>query len=258
MKRLMKFVVMSLVMMQVLSITTSADGGENWYIIKKDGTAPKFPENSEFLGEHECYYLDTSIEAQNEKVLYLTFDAGYENGNIARILDILNTERVPGAFFILSNLLNKDCDLVTRMANEGHTICNHTKNHKDMTKLTKDEMAANLKALEELCYLKTGYSMPKYFRYPEGHYNEETIITAEELGYKTFFWSMSHADWDNSNQPSPQAALASLKRNTHPGAVILLHPTSETNVKILPDLISWWRSQGYTFGTLDELVEHLS
>lgn len=256
MKKTSKFIALLLVLVNTMFITLRAESGESWYIIKRGGDCPKFPANYSYLTEHGCYGMDESHYANENKVLYLTFDAGYENGNIEKTLDILKRENVPGAFFILSNLLNKNTDLVKRMVNEGHTICNHTKNHKDMTKLTKEEMAANLKALEELCYQKTGYIMPKFFRYPEGHYSTDTILTAEDLGYKTFFWSMAHADWDNSNQPNPEKAIASLKSTTHPGAIILLHPTSSTNVKILGELIRWWKSEGYSFGTLDELVLH--
>ncbi len=257
MKKRAKIIGVILLLVYIFPIISSAEGGNNWYIIKKEGDFPGFPKDCEFLSEHGCYYADTSNYAKEEKILYLTFDAGYENGNIEKTLDILKQEDVPGAFFILGNLLNKNADLVKRMASDGHLICNHTKNHKDMTKLTKDEISANLASLESLCYEKIGHTMPKYFRYPEGHYNEEVALMLEELGYKTFFWSMSHADWDNAKQPDPKRALEGLKRNTHPGAVILLHPTSATNAQILPELISWWKSEGYTFGTLDELVEHL-
>lgn len=255
MKMLAKIISMTLVFILMFSSACIADNGGNWYIIKNGSKIPGFPKDCEFLSTHGCFYADLESYNNGEKVIYLTFDAGYENGNIEKILDTLKKENVTGAFFVLGNLIKKNTDLVKRMATEGHVICNHTINHKDMTKMSKEEISANVAALEDLCYENTGYVMPKYFRYPEGHYNRETVLVFEELGYKTFFWSMSHADWDNARQPDAAKALASLKRNTHPGAIILLHPTSATNADILPELISWWKSEGYSFGTLDELVE---
>ena len=140
------------------------------------------------------------------------------------------------------------------MANEGHLVCNHTKNHKDMTTLTEEEMKLNLKFLEDLCMEKCSVKMAKYFRFPEGRYSRQTILTAKEAGFKTIFWSLSHADWDSENQPNPEASIKHLLENTHPGAILLFHPTSQTNVLILPTLIKEWRSMGYRFGTLDELT----
>jgi peptidoglycan-N-acetylmuramic acid deacetylase len=139
------------------------------------------------------------------------------------------------------------------MADEGHLVCNHTKNHKDMTTLTEEEMVANLKFLEQLCLEQTGVEMAKYFRFPEGRYSKRTLLTAEKNGYKTIFWSLSHKDWDNAAQPNAEASMKLLCENTHNGAIILLHPTSSVNAEILPVLIDKWRAAGYSFGTLSDL-----
>lgn len=240
----------------VFNLSAFASSAENWYIVKKANSAPSFPEASEYLREHACYFIDEAASKSGEKRLYLTFDAGYENGNVGGILDVLKAEEVKGAFFILSNLIKSNPELVKRMAEEGHLVCNHTKNHKDMTTLTKDEMRNNLAALEDMYCEATGYDMPKYFRYPEGRYSLATVDTAEELGYKTFFWSAAYADWDNCKQPSLERAKETLLAQTHPGAIILLHPTSSTNLKLLPDMIKEWKKMGYSFGTLDELVNN--
>ncbi len=256
MKHIIKISALIIIFVQIFAISLSGEDSESWYILKKDNSVPVFPKNADFLTEHGCYYVDNSNIGQEEKYIYLTFDAGYDNGNIGKILDILKEEDVKGAFFVLSYLLKHDGELVRRMINEGHLVCNHTKNHKNMTTLTKEEMRANLETLESLCYETTGYKMPKYFRYPEGRYNTETILSAEEFGYKTFFWSMAYADWDNAKQPNSEVAIKTLQVNTHPGAIVLLHPTSKTNVEILGHMIKWWKNEGYTFGTLDDLVLH--
>ena len=221
-----------------------------WYYKRNGAERPTFPSDAEFISQHGGYF----VGREGEKRIYLTFDAGYENGNVEKILDILRDNGVPAAFFILKNIVLKNPDLIRRMGAEGHLVCNHTKNHKDMTTLTEEEMIANLHFLDELCLEKTGVSVAPYFRFPEGRYSPRTVITAEEAGYKTVFWSLSHDDWDNSRQPDPERSLKRLLENTHDGAILLLHPTSETNVRILPELITRWREMGYSFGTLDELT----
>lgn len=225
-----------------------------WYLKKKKNSAPDFPNNTDFIDSNSGYYIDKKANKSADKVLYLTFDAGYENGNVEKILDILKEKDVPAAFFILSNLIIKNTELVKRMHDDGHLVCNHTKNHKDMTTLTEEEMEKNLLALETLYEEKTGYTMTKFFRFPEGKYSEDRLSLCHRLGYKTFFWSIAYADWDNGKQMSCDKAINKLMSQTHPGAIILLHPTSETNVKILPTLIERWRNEGYRFGSLDEIT----
>lgn len=241
---------------QILSTSIYADNKAiSWYIKKNPGFAPTFPSNTDFIDENGGYYIDKRANECGEKVIYLTFDAGYENGNVAKILDVLKEQKVPGAFFILSNIIIKNTELVKRMHEEGHLVCNHTKNHKDMTTLTEIEMEKNLEALEALYEEKTGYQMTKYFRFPEGKYSEDRLALCSRLGYKTFFWSAAYDDWDNSRQMSNTKAIKKIITQTHPGAIILLHPTSETNVNILPTLIRLWREQGYKFGSLDEIAK---
>ena len=154
---------------------------------------------------------------------------------------------------ILENLIKKNPDLVKRMADEGHLVCNHTSNHKDMTKLTDGEILANLSRLEEQYKTATGYEMEKIFRFPEGKYSIRTMKLLCENGYKTVFWSMAYDDWDNSRQMDVELAKSKLISTTHDGAIILLHPTSATNAAILSDMIKEWRAMGYTFGSLKDI-----
>jgi len=231
----------------------------NWYCVHvHDGTQPQCDPEMEFIGQYGGYYIDknNSDPCAAEKVIYLTFDAGYENGNIEKILDVMKAEGVTGAFFILENLVNKEPDLVRRMADEGHLVCNHTASHKDMTKYrTKESFLAELSRMEELCLEKTGVTMAKYYRPPEGRFSEENMLFASEAGYKTVFWSFGYVDWDNAHQMQPEDALDKIMSGIHNGEVLLLHPTSATNAEIMGDLIRQLRSKGFRFGTLDELTE---
>ena len=236
-----------------VGVSATASDELSWYIIKKGNCAPDFPPSATDVTENGGVYIDTQCEQNNEKKIYLTFDAGYENGNIAKILDIMKEEDVKGSFFILSNLIIKNPELVTRMADEGHLVCNHTYNHKNMTRLTNEEMLDNLHRLENLYSDTTGKEMSKIFRFPEGRYNLRTLKLLAENGYKTVFWSMAYDDWDNSRQMDTQIAKNKLLSTTHNGAIILLHPTSATNASILRDLIREWKQMGYSFGLVSEI-----
>lgn len=251
---LIKFLASILILSTLFFITASAESGEGWFIIKHGNKTPDFPNSCEYLDKNNCYYIDKSAAQSGDKAVYLTFDVGYENGNVEKIVDILNDNEVRGAFFILDNVVKKNPDLMKKLIDSGHTICNHTKNHKNLTTLTDNEIAQNLKALEIMVEEKYGYEMPKYFRYPEGYYSEHTVNLLSSLGYKTFFWSLAYADWDNCKQPSEEYAMNKLLGNIHPGAVILLHPTSETNVKILDKFIKDLKKDGYHFEEISRLV----
>lgn len=232
-------------------------GPKGWYVKRQsDHKQPTLEPHFSYIEKYDAYYIDKKHgDDTEEKVLYLTFDAGYENGNIEKILNVLKEEGVFAAFFILDNLIVRNRELVVRMAEEGHLVCNHTLKHKDMTKIT-DEAAfrEELEALERLYTEATGKKMEKYYRPPQGNFNESNLQMAQKLGYKTIFWSFAYADWDNEKQPDPKVAKKKILENTHNGAVILLHPTSETNASILKDLIHEWRKLGYSFGTLNDLT----
>ncbi|MCR4906520.1 MAG: polysaccharide deacetylase family protein [Clostridiales bacterium] len=227
--------------------------GMSWYCPHEtDGKRPSVPSEMVWLTEHGGHFL-----GEDERVIYLTFDAGYENGNVEKILDVLKAENVPGAFFILENLVTRNPELVNRMREEGHLVCNHTAKHPDMTQKTQEEFEAELRAMEDAYRDLTGEEIAKYYRPPEGRFSRENLDWARGMGYETILWSYAYADWDNNRQPDPVSSIQKVISGTHNGEVILLHPTSATNAEILPELIRQWKEMGYRFGTLDELCGKL-
>ena len=230
--------------------------GTGWYCKRAEGhRQPVADAALRVVEDHGGYYIDHrhSDPDAPDKVIYLTFDAGYENGNVAKVLDALKAEGATGAFFILGNLPEKNPDLVRRMASEGHLVCNHTFTHKNLCGASAGELTAELKRLEEAC-TAIGVNVAPYYRPPEGCFDEAMLREARTAGYKTVFWSFAYADWDNARQPDPAAAKQRIIDNLHNGAVILLHPTSATNAAILGDVLREMKALGYRFGTLDELT----
>jgi len=217
---------------------------------RQENTAPIGPASSEELARfHSAYLGDTS-----KKVIYLTFDAGYENGCTEKILDVLKKHNVPAAFFLVGNYMEKNADLVRRMVDEGHIVGNHTMHHYDMSNMTdKAAFAKELTDLEDLFREITGKELPKYYRPPQGIYSKDNLLMAKDLGYQTVFWSLAYVDWNNDKQPSAEEAYAKLLPRIHNGAIVLLHSTSETNAMILDDLLTKWEQEGYQFASIDSL-----
>ena len=252
-----KIIYILTIVLLIVSLTTKANAEEfSWYCKReKDHKAPSCPPEYTFIKEYSGYDRDIrhTDYSDKEKIIYLTFDAGYENGNVERTLDVLKNNNVKGAFFILGNLIEKNPDLVKRMFDEGHLVCNHTYSHKNMSNASESEFTSELQRLESCCVEKIGLSPSKFYRPPEGRFSKKNLECAKKLGYKTVFWSFAYADWDNQKQPSTEKAKQKIIDNLHNGEIMLLHPTSETNCIILDDVIKHALNEGFRFALLTEL-----
>ena len=218
---------------------------------QKEGEAPVANASQDYLKKFDAYYMGSP----KEKKIYLTFDAGYENGYTAKILDTLKKHDVPAAFFLVGNFLETSPDLVKRMCEEGHIVGNHTYSHPDMSKISEERaFREEIERFEQSYRLLTECELPRFYRPPQGKFSEENLKQAKDLGYKTVFWSLAYVDWYNDKQPTREAAMKTLTDRIHPGAIVLLHSTSETNAEILDDLLTCWKEMGYTFAPLSKLT----
>ena len=258
MKKFKVFLCFFLALSMLFSISAvAAEKSFSWFCKHVKGhVQPVIDPSLAFVEELGGYYVDhRHVDADAEdKVVYLTFDAGYENGNVAKILDVLKEKQVAAAFFILGGLIKSAPELVLRMRDEGHLVCNHTNRHRDMSAFNDDEFLAELESLETLYEGLTGERLAAYYRPPEGRFSRENLACAQKNSYKTVFWSFAYPDWDNNRQMDTNRAKAIVLDNVHNGEVMLLHPTSATNAAILGDVIDALRANGYRFGTLDELT----
>ena len=216
----------------------------------EEGEPPIGNADAASLRRYDAVYLGDT----NDKVLYLTFDAGYENGCTAQILDTLKAHNAKAAFFVVGNYLETAPELVQRMADEGHLVGNHTWHHYDMSRIADEvTFTDELTRVEEKYRELTGQAMKKYYRPPQGVYSEDNLRMAQALGYRTVFWSLAYVDWLQDDQPTAEEAFSKLLPRTHPGAIVLLHSTSATNAAILDDLLTRWEEAGYRFGSLEEI-----
>ncbi len=229
----------------------TAAGADNWGLsFQQEGQPPVANATADSLAQYDTYYVGDTTQ----KRLYLTFDAGYENGYTPAILDALKKHKAPATFFVVGHYLETAPELVKRMVAEGHMVGNHTYHHPDMSAIA-DERAfrEELEQVEAKYKEVTGETMPRLYRPPQGKYSEQNLRMAKEVGYTTYFWSLAYVDWYVDRQPTHQQAFDKLLGRVHNGAVVLLHSTSSTNAEILDELLTKWEEMGYTFGSLSEL-----
>ncbi len=224
----------------------------NWGLsFSEEGEAPIGNASSEALAEYNAFY----IGAKEEKTIYLTFDAGYENGYTESILETLKKHEVSASFFLVGDYFENEPELVKRMVEDGHVVGNHTWTHPDMSKILDEKsFEEELKLVEDKYFEITGSEMPKLYRPPQGKYCKSNLEMAKEMGYSTVFWSLAYVDWINDEQPTKEEAFSKLIPRIHDGAVLLLHSTSKTNCEILDELIIKYKEMGYEFGDIRELI----
>ena len=236
------------------SALPSSSQSSNWGLsFQEEGKRPVGNATIEELSRYNAFYAENT----EEKKIYLTFDAGYENGNTPAILDALKKHEAPATFFVVGNFISENQELIKRMEAEGHIVGNHTMTHPDMSKIsTQESFQKELSGVEDIYKEITGKEMTKFYRPPQGIYSTLNLSMAKEMGYHTFFWSLAYVDWYQDNQPDPQEAIEKLTRRIHPGAIVLLHSTSSTNAQILDELLNKWEDMGYSFHSSNELIEH--
>lgn len=232
-------------------LLSSAAGAINWGLWYGNGAGkpPNGEDSVQTLAKYGSYYMGDT----DSKVIYLTFDCGYENGNTSKILDVLKKHHAPAAFFMVGDYLDTAPELSKRMGDEGHIVGNHTSNHPNMSKVSKTKFEQELTSLSKQYEQVTGRKLDPFYRPPEGSYTHDNLQWAQNLGYHTTLWSVAYADWDQNKQPSRESALKTLNSRVHPGAIVLLHAVSSTNAAILDELLTGWENQGYRFDYLSAL-----
>lgn len=207
------------------------------------------------IGKYQTIIAGTNsfYVGNDEKEIYLTFDSGYDNGVLNDILDILKEKNVKASFFITGDFVKRFPELTIRLGQEGHTVCNHTYTHRQITKLSVDELKSDLDKLNNAYFQLTNMKMSNCIRPPEGVFDRNSLLNLQKLGYKTVFWSIAYCDWNENNQKSIEACRKAVIDNLHNGAIILLHSVSKTNRDALGIIIDDIVSLGYTFNSVDEL-----
>ena len=225
---------------------------EHAYGIAKDGKPHQISVDSQSFFEVRKYKAVTYDTKTEKKVMYLTFDCGYENGYTSKLLDTLKSKNVKAAFFCTLTDIRDNPELIARMINEGHIVGNHSTTHPSFPSISRTQMAQEIGECENYLRKNFGYA-PKFFRFPKGEYSENALELVGSLGYTSVFWSLSYADWDVNNQKGGDYAFDKVTSRFHPGAIILLHAVSPDNCEAMGRIIDNARQQGYEFSTVDKI-----
>lgn len=203
--------------------------------------------NRKILDKYQGLYMGN----KEQKLVYLTFDLGYEAGYTPKILEVLKQNEVKATFFITAHYVNTQPDLVKQMIDEGHIIGNHTVNHKSMPSCSLETIKKEVMDLHSAIYDKFGYEM-KFIRPPKGEYSERTVAYTNTLGYTSVMWSFGYDDWDEKKQGREEYGKKKILDNVHNGEIMLLHATSKDNANILDDVIKEIKNMGYEFRNIDQ------
>ena len=172
------------------SAIVSAEGVKSydWYFKpNKENKKPQvIPEAMGFIDNYDTYYYAKG----DDKVLYLTFDAGFDNGYHEPILNTLKEKGVKAAFFVDGNFVKKNPELAKRIVSDGHLLCNHSLSHPDTSKISDfEKYKEQLDGWQKIAEETVGQTLPKIFRPPMGKFSETSLKWSKELGYITVFWS---------------------------------------------------------------------
>lgn len=225
-----------------------------WWIRRDDNHGPSRCDDTIDISEYGAYYLDKNAGDDNdEKVIYLTFDCGYENGYTDQILNVLAEQDVPACFFVTKTYVRDNVELIKRMKEEGHQVGNHTITHPSMPGRSYEEIIQEVTGCADYMKEVTGYDMDPYLRPPRGEYSARTLMLTHDLGYKTIFWSMAYMDFDVNNQPGVDFVVSHFRKYHHNGAIVLMHNVSSSNANALDTVITNLKAEGYRFASLNEL-----
>lgn len=263
--------ILSLFMVCLLAVSTAGCGKQNksesvmsysdlsnekkaWWFKRNDNHEPSGADMSIPLEDYDAWYY-YQPEDKEDKVLYLTFDCGYENGYTEEILDILERQNVQACFFVTKTYIRDNPDIVKRMKEEGHLVGNHTITHPSMPDKSDEELCEEINGCADYMEEITGFEMDPFLRPPCGEYSQRTLALTQDLGYKTIFWSMAYLDYDVNNQPGCEYVINHFDKYHHNGAIILMHNVSLSNTQALETVITNMKAAGYRFGSLEELPD---
>lgn len=201
------------------------------------------------LEKYDAYFKVNT----EEKVIYLTFDEGYENGYTSQILDTLQENDVHAAFFVTKPYIESSIDLCIRMKEEGHIVANHSVTHSSFPELSNEQIKNELIQTAQAFHVATGYEMDPFFRTPSGKFSERVLSEVRKHGYSSIFWSLAYGDWDVNKQPGAEYVYDHIMTNHHAGGIFLLHAVSKSNTEALDRVLKGLKAEGYRFGNLYEL-----
>lgn len=249
MNYLKKYLLFILLLFVLLNINPVLNASSGWGFRKNSNNERPDIGSYEEIIDGLAYYL-----GEDEKTVYLTFDVGYDNGNLEKILDTLKEKNIKACFFVTGDFVNRFSELLIRIKQEGHLIGSHTYNHRDITKLSYDELKNELDLLDKKVFELCGEGIDPYFRPPEGKFDRRSLEIVKELGYNTIFWSIAYVDWYQDKSFGKEYVLKNVINNLHNGAICLMHTVSSDNANYLENVIDEIYNKSYSIKNIDSII----
>ncbi|MGM7701221.1 polysaccharide deacetylase family protein [Pseudalkalibacillus sp. Hm43] len=236
--------------------------GYNGFSVDEDASYKRMKKKGEF-DESLIVYKQTPPEVSledlppspiykgnpNKPMVTFLVNVAWGNEYLPEILETMKKHKVHTTFFLDGSWVKKNQDLAKIIYEEGHEIGNHAYSHPDMSRLSNDRITEEIRKTNEIIE-STLKETPKWFAPPSGSFREDVVQIANQMDMYTILWSVDTVDW---RKPDPNEMAARVVSKVHPGAMILMHPTSST-AKGLERMIVDIQSKGYTIGTVSQLM----
>ena len=180
----------------------------------------------------------------------LTFDAAWGDEDTQQLIDILARYDVRATFFVVGDWARKYPESVAALAGAGHEIMNHSNRHDHMTRLSAEQIKADLLAANEAIAAASG-SMPALFRAPYGEYDDKVILAVRAAGMETVQWDVDSLDWRDLSAADIQKRVLA---RVGPGSIVLFHNAAKHTPAALPGIIESLQRDGYRLVKVSELL----
>lgn len=191
------------------------------------------------------YCVDTA-----EKKVAITFDAAWGAEDTDELLSILDEYNAKVTVFVVGDWVRKYPDAVKAFYQAGHTIGNHSDSHKAYSKLSLDEITADIEKCNAEIEACIG-EKPKLLRAPSGDYTNDVITAAERLSMQTVQWSVDSLDWQGLEVAEMVSRVTGAAES---GSIILFHNDVKNTPEALRQCLQALSEKGYRFVTVEELL----
>ncbi|WP_242308558.1 polysaccharide deacetylase family protein [Bacillus cereus group sp. BfR-BA-01524] len=186
----------------------------------------------------------------NKKMVGLTINVAWGNEYLPRILEILKKHDVKATFFLEGRWVKENLRFAKMIVDAKQEVGNHSYTHPNMKTLSSDEIRDQLQKTNRMIEVATNQKV-RWFAPPSGSFRDEVVKIADDFQMGTIMWTVDTIDW---KRPEPDVLLQRVMRKIHPGAIILMHPTSST-AEALETMITKLKEQGYKVGNITELLD---
>ncbi len=190
-----------------------------------------------------------SVERNDGKIA-ISFDAAWGASQTEALLDILDEYGVKTTFFVVGLWVEKYPELIQEIAARGHEIGNHSTTHPQMSKLSAEKIAEELRITSDRVEQLTG-TRPTLFRPPYGDYNDTVVRVSREQGYECVQWNVDSLDWKNRGVDD---LIQRATKNSASGDIVLFHNDSEYIVQALPTILAKYQADGFTIVPVSQIL----